>query len=44
MHRAETGGGQSDEQPGPIAHRLGHGLAAGQAGAYEVEGISGVQS
>lgn len=44
VHGPERRGGESDEEPGPVAYRLGDVLAADQARTDEVEGVSGVEA
>lgn len=44
VYGAEGRGGQSDEEPGPVADRRGDVLAAEEARADEVEGVSGVEA
>lgn len=44
MDGAEGGGGQGDEEPGPVPDGRGDVLAAQQARTDEVEGVSGVEA
>lgn len=41
---AEGWGGEGDEEPGVVADRFGDVLAAEEAGADQVEGVSGVKA
>ncbi|GAA2918868.1 hypothetical protein GCM10020221_13900 [Streptomyces thioluteus] len=40
---AEAGGGEGDEEPGMFPDGVGDGFAAGESGADEVVGVSGVE-